>query len=86
MLARDFFEVLISYKNISMIVLKVARKCIGERVNKRLPFSSFSVFFRLKLGTRMLCFIDLFSQKLVLPSCAVTLIGCTSCSAHTRQN
>ena len=83
MVARDFFEVLISYKNISMIVLKVARKCIGERDNKRLPFSSFSVF---KLGTRMLCFIELFSQKLVLPSCAVTLIGCTSCSAHTRQN
>ena len=81
MVARDFFEVLISYKNKSMIVLKVARKSIGERVNKHLPSSSLSVFFRLKLGTRMLCFIELFSQKLVLPSCAVTLIGCTSCSA-----
>ena len=82
MVAGDFFEVLLSYKNISMIVLKVARKSIGERVNKRLPFSSLSIFFRLKLGTRMLCFIELFAQKMVLPSCAVILIGCTSCSAY----
>ena len=42
--ARDFFEVLISYKNISMIVLKVARKCIGERVNKRFPFHHLASF------------------------------------------
>ena len=32
----------------------------------------------------MLCFIELFSEKLVLPSSAVTLIGCTSCSALTE--
>ena len=32
MVARDFFEVLISNEFISMTVLKVARKSIGERV------------------------------------------------------
>ena len=32
MVARDFFEVLISYEFFSMTVLKVARKSIGERV------------------------------------------------------
>ena len=32
MVARDFFEVLISYQFFSMTVLKVARKSIGERV------------------------------------------------------
>ena len=33
MVARDFFEVQISYEFFSMTVLKVARKSIGERVN-----------------------------------------------------
>ena len=33
MVARDFFEVLISYEFFSMPVVKVARKSIGERVN-----------------------------------------------------
>ena len=33
MVARNFFEVLISYKKFSMTVLQVARKSIGERVN-----------------------------------------------------
>ena len=33
MVAKDFFEVLISYEFFSMTVLKVARKSIGERVN-----------------------------------------------------
>ena len=33
MVARDFFEVLISYELFSMMVLKVAQKSIGERVN-----------------------------------------------------
>ena len=32
MVARDFFEVLISYEFFSMTVLKVVRKSIGERV------------------------------------------------------
>ena len=32
MVARDFFEVLISNEFISITVLKVARKSIGERV------------------------------------------------------
>ena len=32
MVARDFFEVLISYEFYSMTVLKVAQKSIGERV------------------------------------------------------
>ena len=32
MVAKDFFEVLISYEFFSMTVLKVARKSIGERV------------------------------------------------------
>ena len=31
--AREFYEVLISYEFFSMMVLKVARKSIGERVN-----------------------------------------------------
>ena len=35
MVARDFFEVLISYEFFSMTVLKVARKSIGERVNRQ---------------------------------------------------
>ena len=34
MVARDFFEVLISNEFISMTVLKVARKSIGERVKE----------------------------------------------------
>ena len=34
MVAKDFFEVLISYEFFSMTVLKVARKSIGERVNR----------------------------------------------------
>ena len=34
MVARDFFEVLISYEFFSMTVLKVARKSIGERVKQ----------------------------------------------------
>ena len=33
MVARDFFEVLISYNFFSVMVLKVALKSIGERVN-----------------------------------------------------
>ena len=32
MVARDFFEVLFSYEFVSMMVLKVPRKSIGERV------------------------------------------------------
>ena len=32
MVAKDFFEVLISYEFFSMTFLKVARKSIGERV------------------------------------------------------
>ena len=32
MVAREFFEVLISYEFFSMMVLKVAQKSIGERV------------------------------------------------------
>ena len=39
MVARDFFEVLISYEFFSMMVLKVARKSIGERVKR--PVVSF---------------------------------------------
>ena len=39
MVARDFFEVLISYEFFSMTVLKVARKSIGERV--KLPAAFF---------------------------------------------
>ena len=34
MVAREFFEVLNSYDFFSMMVLKVARKSIGERVKK----------------------------------------------------
>ena len=34
MVARDFFEVLNSYDFFSMMVLKVARKSIGERVKE----------------------------------------------------
>ena len=39
MVAKDFFEVLISYEFFSMTVLKVARKSIGERV-KHIIFHS----------------------------------------------
>ena len=38
MVARDFFEVLISYEYFSMMVLKVARKSIGERVDVAVLF------------------------------------------------
>ena len=38
MVARDFFEVLISNEFISITVLKVARKSIGERVNEHKIF------------------------------------------------
>ena len=38
MVARDVSEVLISYKYFSMIVLKVAQKSIGERVNRASDF------------------------------------------------
>ena len=41
MVAKDFFEVLISYEFFSIMVLKVARKSIGERVNIDLLIQAF---------------------------------------------
>ena len=38
MVARDFFEVQISYEFFSMTVLKVARKSIGERVKRSFSY------------------------------------------------
>ena len=40
MVAKDFFEVLISYEFFSMTVLKVARKSIGERVKRASSLST----------------------------------------------
>ena len=50
MVARDFFEVLISYEFFSMTVLKVARKSIGERVKSVKIFGTLSGMHTFKVS------------------------------------
>ena len=50
MVARDFFEVLNSYDFFSMMVLKVARKSIGERVKSRATLLRTSTYTKLDLS------------------------------------